>query len=107
MGQKTASLEHSLRQRLDRVTGESTADAVAQAPAATAGNTTGHDASRPTEIPRQGWWAIAKRTVMEANEDRVMTEAAGITFYALLSLFPGLTALVSLYGLFADRATMR
>jgi membrane protein len=107
MGQKTANLEHSLRQRLGRVTGESVEDHASGQPVASGQDGAGHDASRPTEIPRRGWWAIAKRTVMEANEDRVMTEAAGITFYALLSLFPGLTALVSLYGLFADRATMR
>ena len=108
MGQKTASIEHSLRERLDRVTGEQTADRTPGRPAAAGVPTdAGHNATTPTEIPRRGWWAIAKRTVTEANQDRVMTEAAGITFYALLSLFPGLTALVSLYGLFADRATMR
>jgi membrane protein len=38
------------------------------------------------------------------SEDRLLTEAAGITFYALLALFPALSALVSLYGLFADPA---
>jgi membrane protein len=31
-----------------------------------------------------------------------MAVAAGVTFYVLLALFPGLAALVSLYGLFAD-----
>lgn len=104
MGQRTDSLEHSLRERLDRVTGENTAEAVRR-PATPAAQ--GHDAASPAQIPRQGWVAILKRVFTEASEDRVMTEAAGITFYALLSLFPGLTALVSLYGLFADRATMR
>lgn len=108
MARKTANLEHDLRQRLDRVTGASTAEAGSGRPAA--GGTVagaGHDAETPTEIPSRGWWSIVKRVVVEANADRVMTEAAGITFYALLSLFPALTALVSIYGLFADRATMR
>ena len=35
-----------------------------------------------------------------------MAEAAGITFYTLLALFPALAALVSIYGLFADPATI-
>lgn len=63
-------------------------------------------ASRPSEIPARGWWSILKRTILQANEDRLMTEAAGITFYALLSIFPALTALVSIYGLFADPLTV-
>jgi membrane protein len=62
----------------------------------------GRDARSPSEIPAQGWWDILKRTAGQASEDRLLTEAAGITFYTLLALFPALTALVSLYGLVAD-----
>ncbi len=36
----------------------------------------------------------------------MLSVAAGVTFYALLALFPGITAFVSLYGLFADAGTM-
>ena len=32
--------------------------------------------------------------------------AAGVVFYGLLALFPGITALVSLYGLFASPSTI-
>ncbi len=35
-----------------------------------------------------------------------MAVAAGVTFYALLAIFPGIAALVSLYGLFADPGTV-
>ena len=35
-----------------------------------------------------------------------MLIAAGVTFYALLALVPALTALVSLYGMFAEPATL-
>ncbi|WP_149536913.1 YihY/virulence factor BrkB family protein [Siccirubricoccus phaeus] len=66
----------------------------------------GHEAARPEAIPPRGWWAILKRTVSEVSDDRVLTEAAGVTFYALLALFPGLAALVSLYGLFAEPGTI-
>ena len=72
----------------------------------TAGTSPGHDATTPSEIPAQGWWAITKRVATDISERRLMTEAAAITFYALLSLFPALTALISIYGLFADPRTI-
>lgn len=62
----------------------------------------GRHAAGPSELPARGWWDVVKRTVKESLNDRVMTEAAGVTFYVLLALFPALAALVSLYGLFAD-----
>lgn len=66
----------------------------------------GHDAAKPSDIPVRGWWAIAKRVAAKVSSDRLLTEAAGITFYALLALFPALAATVSLYGLIADPATI-
>jgi membrane protein len=66
----------------------------------------GHHAERPQDFPARGWWQIVKRTVRQAGEDRLMTEAAGVTFYTLLALFPAIAALVSLYGFIADRATI-
>jgi membrane protein len=49
-----------------------------------------------------GWWQILKRTVSEVSNDRVLSVAGGVTFYGLLSLFPAITVLVSLYGLVAE-----
>jgi len=66
----------------------------------------GRAADSPADIPAPGWWDVLKRTVGKVSENRLLTEAAGITFYTLLSLFPGLAALVSLYGLVADPATI-
>jgi membrane protein len=40
------------------------------------------------------------------SEDRVLATAAGVMYYALLALFPGTAALVSIYGLFADPNTI-
>ena len=42
----------------------------------------------------------------QISEHRLMTEGAGITFYAILAIFPALAALVSVYGLIADPATV-
>ena len=66
----------------------------------------GRQASTPSEIPARGWWQIAKRVFSDISEDRLLAEAAGVTFYALLAIFPALTALVSLYGLVSDPRTI-
>ncbi len=66
----------------------------------------GSNAAKPSSIPAKGWWDILKRVGKQISADRVMTEAAGVTFFALLSVFPALAALVSLYGLVADPATI-
>ncbi|AUM74680.1 YihY/virulence factor BrkB family protein [Paracoccus jeotgali] len=50
------------------------------------------------------WWAVLKDTVTEIGEDRVTSVAGGVTFFAILALFPAITALVSLFGVFADPA---
>ena len=40
------------------------------------------------------------------ERQRLVLVAAGVTFYSLLALFPGIAALVALYGLVADPATI-
>lgn len=56
--------------------------------------------------PESGWWATIKRTATEFQEDNLTDWAAALTYYALLSLFPALIAMVSLIGIFGDpRAT--
>jgi membrane protein len=66
----------------------------------------GRNADSPADIPPAGWWEIAKRTANDISGNALMTQAAAITFYALLSLFPALAALVSIYGLIADPRTI-
>jgi membrane protein len=62
----------------------------------------GRHASTPSEIPARGWKDILFRIYGKIGEDRVMLVAAGVTFYALLAIFPAIAALVALYGLFAN-----
>lgn len=66
----------------------------------------GRDAAAPREIPWKGWKDITTRVIGEISRDRVMLIAAGITFYLVLALFPALAAFISVYGLFADPATV-
>src|SRR5689334_11553940 len=62
----------------------------------------GRHAERPSEIPKRGWKDILWRVYGGLSEDRILMNAAGVTFYALLALFPAIAAFVSIYGLFAD-----
>ncbi len=65
----------------------------------------GCDADAPSSIPVRGWREVLGRALRRAYEDRLLTEAAAVAFYALLALAPALAVLVSLYGLVADPAT--
>lgn len=62
----------------------------------------GRSAETPRDIPKLGWKDIAWRVYESVGSDRVLLVAAGVTFYALLAIFPATAALVTLYGLFAD-----
>lgn len=66
----------------------------------------GRHARSPADVPTSGWKDILWRTYNEFSDDRVTLIAAAVTYYLLLSLFPTLAAFVSLYGLFADPATV-
>lgn len=67
----------------------------------------GRAAARPTQIPALGWRDILFRTAKAFFANRVLSLAAGVTFYALLATFPALAAIISLYGLFLDPATIQ
>ena len=56
----------------------------------------------PAEIHAAAWRDIARHLYESMQRDRLLLVAAGLTFYALLALFPATAAIVSLYGLFAD-----
>ena len=66
----------------------------------------GRAADTPTEIPGRGWKDILWRTYEEISKDRLFLIAAGVVFYAMLAVVPAITALVSLYGLFAKASTI-
>lgn len=51
------------------------------------------------EVPARGWKDVFARTRVETKRDNATLLAAGVAFYALIALVPGLVALVSVYGL--------
>src|SRR5690554_2841984 len=55
----------------------------------------GVSADEPTQIPARGWKEILGRVWVQIGKDRVLAVAAGVTFYALLAIFPMITAIVS------------
>lgn len=61
--------------------------------------------SSPTQLGRRSWWGVLKRTVREFQEDNLRDWAAALTYYGVLSLFPGLLVLVSALGLFGRSAS--
>jgi membrane protein len=66
----------------------------------------GRQATSPRRIPWRGWKDILWRAYEKMNDNRLLAVAAGVVFYALLALFPAVTAFVSLYGLVADASTI-
>jgi membrane protein len=66
----------------------------------------GRAAESPAQFPVAGWKDIFWRIFQNLSEHRIFTIAAGVTYYSLLAIFPGIAALVALYGLFADPSTI-
>jgi membrane protein len=57
--------------------------------------------------PRKGGVVqTVKRTIAEFKEDNLTDSAAALTYYAVLSIFPALIALVSIVGLVGDPKTV-
>jgi membrane protein len=66
----------------------------------------GSHADKPTQIPSRGWKEVAVRGWREAKADQVPLLAAGVAFFGFLAVFPGLVAIVLIWGLVADPAQM-
>jgi membrane protein len=66
----------------------------------------GRSATTPSEIPTRGWKDILLRVYRGIGDDRILANAGAVTFFALLALFPGIAALVSIYGLFSDAGSI-
>lgn len=66
----------------------------------------GRSTGKPPDIPARGGTDIILRVYRGIADDRILANAAAAAFYALLALFPAIAALVSVYGLFADPASI-
>jgi membrane protein len=59
----------------------------------------------PARLDRRSWGGVLKRTWREFRDDNLTDWAAALTYYGILSLFPGLLVLVSILGLVGAAAT--
>jgi membrane protein len=62
----------------------------------------GREAEHPGQIPSGGWKDVLWRAWGEIGEANLFLIGGGVTYALILALFPGLAALVSLYGLIFD-----
>lgn len=63
------------------------------------------DLDSPTDLPKESLKDVLKRARTEFRNDHLTDLAAGLTYYAVLSVVPGLIVLVSLLGLMGPDAT--
>lgn len=59
----------------------------------------------PTDLPKRSWWQVLKRAVRGFQRDRLDDWAAALTYYSVLSLFPGIIVLTALLGLLGPEST--
>jgi membrane protein len=60
----------------------------------------------PTDLRKDGWITVAKRTWAEGTEDHINLIAAGCAFYGLMAIFPGIVAVMAIAGFFIDPETI-
>ena len=56
-------------------------------------------ADSPTDLTRQSWLYVVRKTMREFSKDQCTDLAAALTYYSILALFPAAIALLSLVGL--------
>jgi membrane protein len=60
----------------------------------------------PQDVPARGWFAAGKRTGARIKQLNLPLLASGVAFWVMLSIFPALIALITIYGLVSDPATV-
>jgi membrane protein len=59
----------------------------------------------PTDLTGRSWRYVLRKTYREFGDDQCTDLAAGLTYYAVLSLFPAAIALISLLGVIGQGRT--
>src|SRR5512135_1919564 len=66
----------------------------------------GANQARQSRSRLAGWRDIFWRVLWSVSADRILSTSGGVPYFALLAVFPGIAAIVSLYGLLADASTI-
>lgn len=64
-------------------------------------------ATSPLSVTRHGWWSVLWRVYRSTQQHHIGMMASSIAFYGLLSLFPAIAALISIWGMYADPAQVQ
>lgn len=83
--------------RLDQLKGHLAA--VSDQPAPEARSASKQTGLSPRRQPARFWWDVLKRSWFQVSENNIFLAAGGVTYALLVALFPGLAAMVSIYGL--------
>ena len=65
----------------------------------------GSGADTPAALTKRAWWGVLRRTLKEFSGDNLTDWAAALTYYGVLSLFPGIIVLTSLLSLLGPSTT--
>lgn len=84
---------------------EAASDSDVEEPADNVSNTGRRDYAPTGHSLSTSKWGTAKRAFKEFQENALTDQAAALTYYGLLAVFPGLIALVSILGIFGDPVT--
>src|SRR5215831_8488197 len=60
---------------------------------------------RPSELGFRAWLGVIRRTIVEFIDDDLNDRAASLTYYGILSIFPGLLVMVAGIGLLGRSTT--
>ena len=60
----------------------------------------------PSDLTVRAWWHALRDAGKRFHEDNRTDDAASLTYYSVLSLFPGLIVVVSLLGVFGSQASI-
>jgi membrane protein len=60
---------------------------------------------KPSQLGGHGWLGTLKRTVTEFKNDKLTDWAAALTYYGILSIFPGIIVLLAAFSLISDETT--
>jgi membrane protein len=57
----------------------------------------------PTDMSKRSWKYVGRKVLREFSEDQCTDQAAGLTYYAVLAIFPAMLALLSLASVVMDK----
>jgi membrane protein len=60
---------------------------------------------KPVELGGRGWVGTLTRTIREFQGDNLSDWAAALTYYGVLSIFPGIIVLLSVFSMVSDEST--